>query len=68
MRTFIQSARFAQSKLNPYQNILRQKTVEKTVHYYDLTALKDSRYASLPICIKVLLESAARNCDNFEVT
>ncbi|OEH76701.1 hypothetical protein cyc_02397 [Cyclospora cayetanensis] len=36
--------------------------------YYDLTELKDKRFDTLPFSIRVLLESAVRNCDNFRVT
>ncbi|KAI5057521.1 hypothetical protein GOP47_0027536 [Adiantum capillus-veneris] len=35
--------------------------------YYSLPALKDPRIDSLPYSIKILLESAVRNCDNFQV-
>jgi len=36
-------------------------------HYYSLPALNDPRVNELPFSIRVLLESALRNCDNFEV-
>jgi aconitate hydratase len=39
----------------------------KNVTYYNLPALKDSRYENLPVSIRVLLESAVRNCDEFEI-
>jgi len=32
-----------------------------------LPALADERYQKLPYSIRVLLESAVRNCDNFNV-
>lgn len=35
--------------------------------YYSLTALKDPRIETLPYSIKILLESAVRNCDSFQV-
>ncbi|CAI9088389.1 OLC1v1022698C1 [Oldenlandia corymbosa var. corymbosa] len=35
--------------------------------YYSLTALNDPRIDKLPYSIKILLESAIRNCDNFQV-
>lgn len=35
--------------------------------YYGLPELNDSRYAELPYSIRVLLESAVRNCDEFTV-
>ncbi|KAI9108570.1 hypothetical protein K1719_020454 [Acacia pycnantha] len=36
--------------------------------FYSLPALNDPRIDSLPYSIKILLESAIRNCDNFRVT
>nr|GEX51180.1 aconitate hydratase, cytoplasmic-like [Tanacetum cinerariifolium] len=36
--------------------------------YYSLPALNDPRIEKLPYSIKILLESAIRNCDNFQVT
>ncbi|KAI9115728.1 hypothetical protein K1719_013397 [Acacia pycnantha] len=36
--------------------------------FYSLPALNDPRIDKLPYSIKILLESAIRNCDNFEVT
>ncbi|CAH2052212.1 unnamed protein product [Thlaspi arvense] len=36
--------------------------------YYSLTALNDPRIDKLPYSIRILLESAIRNCDNFQVT
>lgn len=36
--------------------------------YYSLTALNDPRTDKLPYSIRILLESAIRNCDNFQVT
>ncbi|GBG67648.1 hypothetical protein CBR_g776 [Chara braunii] len=36
--------------------------------YYSLKALNDPRIDKLPYSIKILLESAIRNCDNFQVT
>jgi len=40
---------------------------DQTYHYYDLTGLGDARLATLPYSIRVLLESAIRNCDEFAV-
>ncbi|XP_039159179.1 aconitate hydratase 1 isoform X2 [Eucalyptus grandis] len=56
---------------NPFEkSILR--TLEKPDggefgKYYSLPALDDPRIDRLPISIKVLLESAIRNCDEFQV-
>ncbi|KAM7495574.1 hypothetical protein LguiB_030183 [Lonicera macranthoides] len=36
--------------------------------FYSLPALNDPRIDKLPYSIKILLESAIRNCDNFQVT
>ncbi|KAL5978619.1 hypothetical protein ACLOJK_029736 [Asimina triloba] len=36
--------------------------------FYSLTALNDPRIDRLPYSIRILLESAIRNCDNFQVT
>uniref|UniRef100_A0A7N0TFJ0 Aconitase/3-isopropylmalate dehydratase large subunit alpha/beta/alpha domain-containing protein n=1 Tax=Kalanchoe fedtschenkoi TaxID=63787 RepID=A0A7N0TFJ0_KALFE len=36
--------------------------------FYSLSALNDPRIEKLPYSIRILLESAIRNCDNFQVT
>ncbi|MED6196579.1 Acyl CoA oxidase [Stylosanthes scabra] len=36
--------------------------------YYSLPSLNDPRIDRLPFSIRILLESALRNCDNFQVT
>jgi len=52
---------------NPYDNLLESLVVNgETYKYYDLTKL-GTRYSKLPYSIRVLLESAVRNCDNFQV-
>lgn len=40
---------------------------DRTYKYFSLPGLSDERYAKLPFSIRVLLESAVRNCDNFNV-
>ncbi|KAG5245485.1 aconitate hydratase family protein [Salix suchowensis] len=54
---------------NPFKSIL--KTLEKPGgeygKYYSLPALNDPRIDRLPYSIKILLESAIRNCDEFQV-
>jgi aconitate hydratase len=66
MRRFVQLAAFSKSKPNPFQNITESIEVgNKKITYFNLPALKDSRYENLPISIRVLLESAVRNCDEF---
>ena len=50
------------------QTLVSDFTVgDRTFQYYSLPALSDERYAKLPFSIRVLLESAVRNCDNFNV-
>lgn len=36
--------------------------------YYSLPALNDPRIDKLPFSVRILLESAIRNCDNYQVT
>ncbi|XP_020278953.1 cytoplasmic aconitate hydratase-like isoform X2 [Pseudomyrmex gracilis] len=53
---------------NPYQHLLKSiKIGSNQYNYYDVTKF-DSKYDKLPFSIRVLLESAVRNCDNFQVT
>lgn len=66
MRTLCSSARFSKSKPNPFDKIAKALTVgTKTYTYYSLPSLGDSRLERLPYSIRVLLESAIRNCDEF---
>ncbi|KAI3519140.1 hypothetical protein L1887_08167 [Cichorium endivia] len=56
---------------NPFSRLL--KTLEKQGggefgKYYSLPSLNDSRIDRLPFSIRILLESAIRNCDEFQVT
>jgi aconitate hydratase len=53
---------------HPFANIKKDLTIgDKTYHYYDMVGLGDERLAKLPYSIRVLLESAIRNCDEFKV-
>ena len=53
---------------NPFDTIKKTISVgDKTFTYFDLPALGDERLARLPYSIRVLLESAIRNCDEFAV-
>ncbi|GJQ67339.1 hypothetical protein Trydic_g8235 [Trypoxylus dichotomus] len=53
---------------NPFNNLLKTLSINgKEYKYYDLQAL-NGKYQKLPYSIRVLLESAVRNCDNFQVT
>lgn len=58
---------FSGSSNGPFAHIARTlQGTNKT--YFDLTALNDQRYETLPFSVRVLLESAVRNCDGFRVT
>lgn len=66
MRTLYNTARFSKSKPNPFEKIAKTLAVgNKSVKYYAIPALGDARLESLPYSIRVLLESAIRNCDEF---
>ncbi|CAG9768739.1 unnamed protein product [Ceutorhynchus assimilis] len=52
---------------NPYNKYLKSLNVDgKEYNYFDIPSLGD-QYNRLPYSIRVLLESAVRNCDNFSV-
>ena len=58
----------AESKPNPFSRLLTKLEVgSSTYQYYSLPSLSDPRIARLPYSIKVLLESAVRNCDDFAI-
>lgn len=60
---------FAQAKANPFQKVATQlQAAGKALTYYNIRSLNDPRLDTLPFSIRVLLESAVRNCDEFEVT
>ncbi|XP_064595857.1 cytoplasmic aconitate hydratase-like [Liolophura sinensis] len=53
---------------NPFSHLLQSlKVGDSDYQYYNLAGLEDPRYEKLPFAIRVLLESAVRNCDNFQV-
>ncbi|KAM8882292.1 cytoplasmic aconitate hydratase isoform 1-T2 [Synchiropus picturatus] len=53
---------------NPFDHVLEPLDPEIPGHrFYNLTKLGDPRYERLPFSIRVLLESAIRNCDGFLV-
>uniref|UniRef100_A0A673HFB3 aconitate hydratase n=1 Tax=Sinocyclocheilus rhinocerous TaxID=307959 RepID=A0A673HFB3_9TELE len=54
---------------NPYAHIIEPLDPQKPDHkFFNLKKLKDPRYGkTLPFSIRVLLESAVRNCDGFLV-
>mmetsp|Transcript_16758 Transcript_16758/g.18633 ORF Transcript_16758/g.18633 Transcript_16758/m.18633 type:complete len:894 (+) Transcript_16758:20-2701(+) len=54
---------------NPFESVKKDLTVgDQTYHYYSLPDLNDERTAKLPYSIRVLLESAVRNCDEYNIT
>lgn len=56
------------AEINPYKRLLKSiKIGLKDCQYYDIGSLS-TKYDKLPFSIRVLLESAVRNCDNFQVT
>ena len=53
---------------NPFAHVRKELDVEgEKLHYFSLPALTDERIKTLPYSIRVLLESAVRNCDEFNV-
>lgn len=51
---------------NPFQNLQKELNVNgETFHYFDIASFEE--FKELPYSIRVLLESAVRNCDNFQV-
>lgn len=55
-------------KANPFEQVKQEVEVDGHKYtYYSLQALKDERVNKLPYSIRVLLESAIRNCDEFNV-
>ncbi|XP_065884504.1 cytoplasmic aconitate hydratase-like isoform X2 [Dysidea avara] len=56
------------SAVDPYAKHVRDLTVGgNTFRFYDLKSFEDTRLARLPYSIRVLLESAVRNCDDYRV-
>ncbi|PSN50110.1 Cytoplasmic aconitate hydratase [Blattella germanica] len=57
----------AMAENNPYLGHIKKLSVDgKEYTYFDLPSLGSS-YDKLPFSVRVLLESAVRNCDNFQV-
>ena len=55
-------------KANPFKHCYKELDIEGTkFSYYSIKDLKDPRVETLPFSIRVLLESAIRNCDEFNV-
>lgn len=54
---------------HPFSDRVSELDIEgKKFKFYDLPSFNDARYERLPYSIRVLLESAVRNCDEFQVT
>lgn len=56
-----------QAQKNPFDRYLKSLAVGGGGKFYKLNEI-DPRYNSLPFSIRVLLESAVRNCDEFDIT
>jgi len=57
-----------QASSAPFAHLKQElKVGDQTYHYFDLKGLNDARLEKLPFSIRVLLEAAVRNCDNFNV-
>ncbi|RVE61149.1 hypothetical protein OJAV_G00167830 [Oryzias javanicus] len=53
---------------NPFQHLIESLNPnDPQQQFFNLSKLKDQRYDRLPFSIRVLLESAVRNCDEFLV-
>lgn len=52
---------------NPYQSLFEDFTPVKDYKYVNLSKLNDERINKLPISIRILLEQAVRNCDDFSI-
>lgn len=66
MYRFAHKVKFSQAKPNPFEKVAKSLAAGgKNVTYYNLPALSDPRLDKLPYSIRVLLESAVRNCDEF---
>jgi len=69
MISFLSRFSMANAKPNPFQRVAAQiQSAGRSLTYYNIRALNDPRLDRLPYSIRILLESAVRNCDEFEVT
>ncbi|XP_054162608.1 cytoplasmic aconitate hydratase-like isoform X2 [Oppia nitens] len=56
------------SNVNPLSYLLKNIELDgNNYQYYDISTLNPSKYERLPFSIRVLLESAVRSCDGFQV-
>lgn len=52
----------------PFAHLKQElKVGDQSFQFFNMQGLKDERLATLPFSIRVLLESALRNCDNFNI-
>lgn len=57
-----------ESKVNPFQRVIKELNVDdKKYKYVSFNELNDERVKALPYSVRILLESAIRNCDGFNV-
>ncbi|CAD7923229.1 unnamed protein product [Amoebophrya sp. A120] len=63
----LMSQRSQSHEANPFAAKCLKELPGTKKYYFSLPALNDPRIASLPYSIRILLESAVRNCDGFEV-
>ncbi len=50
-----------------FASLLRPLPGQEGKKFYDLSQLDQDKYGKLPFSIRVLLESAVRNCDGFQI-
>ncbi|KAJ8684287.1 hypothetical protein QAD02_020079 [Eretmocerus hayati] len=63
----VKSIHFEISAENPFKNLIKTVNVGgKEKKYFDVTTFGE-KYDKLPFSVRVLLESAVRNCDEFQV-
>ncbi|KAF7652028.1 hypothetical protein LDENG_00102380, partial [Lucifuga dentata] len=71
LKTFAEAEgqrRMSATVKNPFQHLIEPLDLNDPDHcFYNLSKLGDPRYDRLPFSIRVLLESAVRNCDEFLV-
>lgn len=52
---------------NPFLKLVKEISLSQNYKYFSLPALSDTRIKDLPFSIRILLESAIRNCDEFSI-
>lgn len=59
--------RISTGRNNPFNKLLKDLNLSSKYRYYSIPGLNDSRVSDLPYSIRILLESAIRNCDEFSI-